>query len=421
MTAVGDIRGTLTDRRAVISLLRRLRSPEGQADPLPVWEEMRSLGDVVPAPWGGYFVTGFDACSQVLRGRNWLVPDFAWQERQPDPERWQAPATREMTRTLPRLNAPTHTCQRRALGNPFDRTTLQAMRPRIAALASGLLDDLGDRLRADGEADFVRTVAEQLPMRTVGEWLGIAPEHFPHILDFTHRQVYAQELLPTKSELAVSAQATLEMRAFFTELVRQRRAHPGNDVLTGWIHHWDARYPDDRAAADQVVYDLTMFITIASLETTAVLLTNAVWFLTQEPSRAAWLRRHPEHIDDAIEETLRYDPPVVVNSRIAADDTVLAGVPLAKDTTVHVLYGSAAHDPRRNERPHVFDILRNGSHLAFGGGAHYCLGAALARLEARELLGQVLERFPTLRPAAPPVYDTSRVVFRRVSSLKVTT
>ncbi|CAL9351522.1 hypothetical protein SUDANB176_00485 [Streptomyces sp. enrichment culture] len=421
MTAVGDIRGTTTDRRAVISLLRRLRSAEGQADPLPVWEEMRSLGDVVPAPWGGYFVTGFDACSQVLRGRNWLVPDFAWQERQPDPERWQAPATREMTRTLPRLNAPAHTCQRRALGNPFDRTTLQAMRPRIAALASGLLDDLEDRLRADGEADFVRTVAEQLPIRTVGEWLGIAPEHFAHILDFTHRQVYAQELLPTKSELAVSARATLEMRAFFTELVRQRRAHPGNDVLTGWIHHWDAQYPDDRAAADQVVYDLTMFITIASLETTAVLLTNAVWFLTREPSLAAWLRRHPEHIDDAIEETLRYDPPVVVNSRIAADDTVLAGVPIAKDTTVHVLYGAAAHDPRRNERPHVFDILRNGAHLAFGGGAHYCLGAALARLEARELLGQVLERFPTLRPAAPPEYDTSRVVFRRIASLKVTT
>ncbi|GAA3506440.1 cytochrome P450 [Streptomyces prasinosporus] len=421
MTAVGDIRGTTTDRRAVISLLRRLRSDEGQANPLPVWEELRSMGDVVRAPWGGYFVTGFDACSQVLRGRNWLVPDFAWQERQPDPERWRALATQEMTRTLPRLNAPAHTCQRRALGNPFDRTTLQAMRPRVAALASGLLDDLEDRLRGGGEADFVRTVAEQLPIHTVGDWLGIGPEHFAHILDFTHRQVYAQELLPTKSELAVSARATLEMRAFFTDLIRQRRARPGNDVLTGWIHHWDAQYPDDRAAADQVVYDLTMFITIASLETTSVLLANAVWFLTQEPSRAAWLRRHPQHIDEAIEETLRYDPPIHVNSRIAADDTVLAGVPIAKDTTVHVLYGSAAHDPRRNEQPHVFDIRRNGGHLTFGGGAHYCLGAALARLEARELLGQVLERFPTLRPTAPPEYDTSRVVFRRVTSLKVTT
>ncbi|GAA2263759.1 cytochrome P450 [Streptomyces atrovirens] len=420
MTAVGDIRGTINDRRAVISLLRRLRSGEGQADPLPVWAEMRALGDVVRAPWGGYFVTGFEACSQVLRGRNWLVPDFAWQERQPDPGRWQAPATREMTRTLPRLNAPTHTCQRRALGNPFDRSALEGLRPRVAALASGLLDGLEERLRADGEADFVTTVAEQLPLLTVGDWLGIPPEHYAHILDFTHRQVYAQELLPTKSELAVSARATLEMRTYFTELIRQRRARPGDDVLTGWIHHWDARYPDDRAAADQVIYDLTMFITIASLETSAVLLANTVWFLTRDPSRAAWLRRHPGHIDDAVEETLRYDPPVVVNSRVAADDTVLAGTPIAKDTTVHVLYGAAAHDPRRNPDPHLFDIRRGGGHLTFGGGAHYCLGAALARLEARELLTQVLERFPTLRPLAPPAYDTSRVVFRRITSLKVT-
>ncbi|MFJ5559244.1 cytochrome P450 [Streptomyces sp. NPDC093250] len=420
MTAVGDIRGTTTDRRAVISLLRRLRSGEGQANPLPVWEELRALGDVVRAPWGGYFVTGFAACSQVLRGRNWLVPDFAWQDRQPDPDRWQAPATREMTHTLIRLNAPAHTCQRRALGNPFDRGALETLRPRIAALASGLLDDLEERLRTDGAADFVETVSEQLPMRTVGDWLGIPEEHFAHILDFTHRQVYAQELLPTKSELAVSAGATLEMRAFFTELIRQRRKSPGDDALTGWIHYWDARYPDDRAAADRVLYDLTMFITIASLETTAVLLTNVVWLLTGEPSRADWLRRNPQHIDDAIEETLRYDPPVWLNSRVAAEDTVLAGTPVAKDTTVHVLYGSAAHDPRRNPDPHVFDIRRGGGHLTFGGGAHYCLGAGLGRLEARELLAQVLERFPTLRPAAPPSYDTSRIVFRRITSLKVT-
>ncbi|MGV9251146.1 cytochrome P450 [Streptomyces sp. NPDC003697] len=420
MTAVGDIRGTTTDRRAVISLLRRLRSDEGQADPHPVWAEFRALGDVVPAPWGGYFVTGFDACSQVLRGRNWLAPDFAWQERRPDPERWQAPATREMTRTLSRLNAPVHTCQRRALGNLFDRRTLEALRPAITAHVTRLLDDLGRRLREDGEADFVSTVSERLPIHTVGGWLGIPAEHYPHILGFTHRQVHAQELLPTKSELAVSAQATLEMRAFFTDLVRRRRAQHGNDVLTGWIHDWDARYPDDRAAADQVLYDLTMFITIASLETTATLLTNAVWFLTQDPARAGWLRRHPEHIDDAIDEVLRYDPPIHLNSRVAADDTVLAGVPVARDTMVHVLYGAANHDPRRNDRPEVFDIRRGGSHLTFGGGAHYCLGAALARLEARLLLTQLLERFSTLRPTAPPAY-APRMVFRRVTSLKVTT
>ncbi|GGW12181.1 cytochrome P450 [Streptomyces libani subsp. rufus] len=420
MTAVGVISGTRPDRRAVIPLLRRLRSDEGQADPLPVWEELRALGDVVPAPWGGYFVTGFEACSQVLRGRNWRVPDFDWQERQTDSARWREPATREMTRTLSRLNPPEHTVQRRALGNLFDRGTLETLRPRIADHVTRLLDRLDAHLRAHGRADFVPLVADQLPVHTVGHWLAVPAEHYPRILDFTHRQVHAQELLPTKTQLALSAGATAEMRDFFARLLADRRAHPGNDVLSGWIRHWDTQFPDDRAAADRMLYDLTMFITIASLETTATLLANAVWFLTRDPARADWLRRHPGHLDGAIDETLRYDPPIHLNSRYAAEDTVLAGVPLAKDTTVHVLYGAANHDPRRNADPHVFDIRRKGAHLTFGGGAHYCLGSALARLEARLLLTQLLERFPGLRPTAAPTY-APRMVFRRVTSLEVTT
>ncbi|OIK07301.1 cytochrome P450 [Streptomyces monashensis] len=420
MTAVGDIRGTTTDRRAVISLLRRLRSGEGQANPLPVWAGLRALGDVVPAPWGGFFVTGFDACNQVLRGRNWLVPDFAWQQRQPDTRRWHAPATQEMTRTLSRLNAPAHTSQRRALGNLFDRRTLEVMEPQITAHVTRLLDRLDDELRTRGEADFAAVVGEQLPLHTVGRWLAVPEEHYPRILSFTHRQVHAQELLPTKSELAVSAKATLEMRAFFTRLISERRARPGDDVLSGWIRYWDAVHAGDRTAADQILYDLTMFVTIASLETTATLLANAVWLLTGEPARAERLRRHPEDLDDAIDEVLRYDPPIHLNSRVAADDTVLAGVPIARDTTVHVLYGAANHDPRRNPEPHVFDIRRRGGHLTFGGGAHYCLGAALARLEARVLLTELLRRFPALRPTGPPVY-APRMVFRRAASLKVTT
>ncbi|MEV6024038.1 cytochrome P450 [Streptomyces sp. NPDC052036] len=424
MTAVDDISGidgTTIDRRAVISVLRRLRSTDGQHTPLPVWAELRALGDVVPAPWGGYFITGFEACSQVLRGRNWLVPDIAWQERQPDPERWQALATQEMSHVLSRLNAPVHTRQRRALGNLFDRHTLDGMRPDIEEHVDQLLDDLDARLRAHGEADFVAAVSEQLPVRTVGRWLGIPPEDYAHVLDITHRQVHAQELLPTKTQLDLSAEATLQLRTYFTDLVRQRRARPGNDVVSGWIRHWDAEMPDDREAADRLLYYLTMFITIASLETSATLLSVAVRLLLEDPARWAWLRRHPEHIDDAIDEALRYDPPIHLNSRVAADDTVLGGVPIARDTMVHVLYGAANHDPRRNEDPHAFDILRRDrGHLTFGGGAHYCLGAALARLEAQTLLTRLLNRFPTLRLTAGPSY-APRMVFRRVTSLKVTT
>lgn len=250
------------------------------------------MGDVVRAPWNAYFVTGFDTCSEVLRGRNWLAPDFAWQERQADTERWDAVATQEMTKTLSRLNAPEHTCQRRSLGNLFDRSTIQRLTPQVEEHVTRLLDELADKLRW-GETDFVSTVSEQLPISTIGSWLGVPPEDYSHILEITHNQVHAQELLPTKSELAVSAEATVRLRSYFTDMVKQRRANPGNDVLTGWIHTWDAMEPD-REAADEILYRLTMFVTIASLETTATLLSTMVGLLLRSPAGGRGSRSTPD-------------------------------------------------------------------------------------------------------------------------------
>ncbi|MGW0855615.1 cytochrome P450 [Streptomyces sp. NPDC002690] len=377
------------------------------------------MGDVVPAPWGGYFVTGFDSANQVLKGRGWLAPDFAWQERQEDAGRWDAVATQEMTKTLARLNAPEHTCQRRSLGNLFDRTTIERLTPQVEEHARQLLDDLAAALEGGDEADFVSLVSDRLPISTIGGWLGIPAEDYDHILEITHNQVHAQELLPTRSELAVSADATAHLRKYFTQLVQERRDQPAHDVLTGWIHTWDAMEPN-REAADEILYRLTMFVTIASLETTATLLSSLVSLLAGDPERWAELRAHPERIDDALEEVLRYDPPIHINTRVAAAETELAGVTIPKDAMVHVMYGAANHDPRRNEDPDTFDIGRRGNHLTFGGGVHYCLGAALARLEARSLLVQLLDRFPDLRVTTPATY-ASRMVFRRVTSLGVHT
>jgi cytochrome P450 len=405
------------DRRTVISLLQRLRSAEGLADPLPIYDELRALGDLVPAPWGGYLVTGFDACNEVLRDRNWLVPDFAWQERQVDTDRWHAPATQEMSRTLSRLNAPEHTRRRRSLGNLFDRQALQDLALRIDADVTRLLDDLEHRIRDFGTGDLVALVSEQLPISTVGHWLDIPSADYPHLLEITHNQVHAQELLPTKSQLAVSADATVHLRRYFTGLVRERRRRPGEDVLSRWISTWDQLEPD-RAAADQALYELTMFVTIASLETTATLLSTMVWLLLRTPGLWGWLRDHPAHIDAAIDEALRYDPPVRLNSRVAGLDTAVAGVPIPKDTMVYVMYGSANHDPRRNRNPRAFEILRGGTNLSFGGGMHYCLGSALARLESRSLLGQMLRRFPTLQAVGRPSY-AARMVFHRVTSMEI--
>lgn len=416
MTSVGERVDISSDRRAVVSLMRRLRSPEGQANPAGIYDALHAMGDVVPAPWNAYLVTGYEACSQVLRGRNWLALDAAWQERQPENYRWHNRASSDMNKTLTRLNAPDHPLQRRCLGNLFGRDTMNTLTDQVEKDVGRLLDGLSDAL-AHGEADYADLVGERLPISTVGGWLGIPAESHPKLVRLAHVQAYSQELLPSPVQLADACDASAELWDFFAALVDERRAAPADDTVSHWIRDLDAAEPD-REVVDEMLRALTFFIALASLETTATYLSSMVWQLLREPGRWSWLADHPEHIDHALEEVLRYDPPIRFNTRYAQEDIVLAGVPIPKDSMVHVMYGAASHDPRRNEDPHSFDMLRQGSHLSFGAGSHYCMGPALARLEARALLVGLLKRFPGLRVTSPPVYEP-RMAIRRVASMGV--
>ncbi|MFB4197395.1 cytochrome P450 [Streptomyces carpaticus] len=236
----------------------------------------------------------------------------------------------------------------------------------------------------------------------------------------THGQAYAQELLPSASQLAIANAATLGLREYFTGLIAERRTTLGDDVLSGWIRTWDELEPD-RDAADETLYYLAMFIVIAALETTSTVLSSMIWTLDQHPDQLALLRRNPDLVSQAVEEALRYDPPVHVTTRAAGEDMELRGVPISRDQLIHIMIASANHDPARNEDPGTFDLRRQGgrlTHLAFGGGIHYCIGAGLARLEANLLLDRVVRRFPTLRVSAPPEWEP-RVAFRRVRALHV--
>ncbi|MFJ6752649.1 MULTISPECIES: cytochrome P450 [unclassified Streptomyces] len=407
----------LTDRRAVVRLFSRLRTPEGQANTAPFYAELRSMGDVVPAPWGGHLVTSFGLCDRILRNKAWLVPDSKWRAQQGDATRWSAASSREMSRTLPGLNAPHHTRVRRSVGNMFDRKSLDIIKISVERSTEALLDQLAENLR-EGEADFGSLVSEELPVVVIGQWLGIPTADYPMLRSLTHDQVFAQELLPSASQLALSDAATQQLREYFVELVQQRRRAPGGDPISAWIDAWDAIEPD-REAADEAVYSLALFVVLAALETTATLLSTMVWLVTEHPLQMGWLRAHPQYIPEAVEEVLRYDSPTHVVSRIAGEDTTLAGVRVYKDQMVHLMVGAANHDPAQHVDPDVFDVRRKASHLSFSSGVHYCLGAALARLEATTLLTALLRRFPGLRVAGTPDW-APRVAFRRLMTLPVT-
>ncbi|MGY0022030.1 cytochrome P450 [Streptomyces sp. YJ-C3] len=404
------------DRRAAVSLFSRLRTAKGQADPFPVYAELAARGEVSPAPWGGSLVTGFDTCDQVLRSREWLEPDARWRERQGAGTRWNAPSSREMGNTLPALNPPDHTRVRRAAGG-FDRTTIQDLGRTVEQVTDRLLDGLVEQLR-EGEADFAALVSEELPVATVGHWLGLPAADWPRLRTLTHEQVFTQELLPSATQLARSDAATAELRSYFVDLVRNRRARPGDDPVSRWIQAWDAIEPD-RAEADEQVYLLALFVVLAALETTSTLLTTMALRLVEHRERWNLITTCPDLVPAFVEESLRHDPPTHVISRVASRDTILGGVEIRRDEMVHLMVAAAHRDPARHSDPDRFDPLRKPAHLAFSGGIHYCLGAPLARLEAQTLLRRLTQRLPRLTLVRPPAW-APRVAFRHPMNLDVT-
>ncbi|MEU2900339.1 cytochrome P450 [Streptomyces sp. NPDC001273] len=404
-----------TDRRATISLFSRLRTGDGQADPFPFYEELRARGAVSPAPWGGLLVTSYSLCEQVLRSGTWLEPDARWREQQGARTRWSAPSSREISHTLPALNPPEHTRVRRSAGT-FDRGTIDRIGSRVTHIVDRLLDGVHERIQA-GEADFAALVSEELPVATIGDWLRLPSADWPRLRELTHDQVFTQELLPNASQLARSDTAMAQLRTYFLSLVRERRRHPGDDPVSHWIDTWDQIEPD-QDKADEAVYFLALFVLLAALETTSTLLSTMTLRLVEDPGRWTRLLQQPDLVPSFVEESLRHDPPTHVISRIAAQDTFLAGTAVAAGEMVHLMVGAAHRDPERYSRPDVFDPERNPSHLAFSWGIHYCLGAPLARLEAQTLLRHTITRLPRLtlvrRPAQAP-----RVAFRRLLNLDV--
>lgn len=405
---------TVSDRRTLVSLISRLRTSDGQANPFPIYEKLTAMGEVIPAPWGGQLVTSYRLCHRILRDKSWKVPDNDWRTGQQDAKRWSAPASQQMGATLPMQNPPHHTRIRKSLGNPFGPGSLDTLRPAIETAVERLVDRFTDELR-QGPSDFCAVVSEELPVIAAGEWMGLPSSDYGLLRSLAHDQVHTQELFPTPSQLALSDASTAELRRYFTEVIQKRRREPGEDLISSWLRTWDTLEPDqDRA--DEAVHSLAFFMVLAALETTSHVLASTGRLLLPDSRQMDWLSGHPEHIPDAIEEVLRYDPPIHMISRVASEETELGGVLVREGEMVQLMTGAAQHDPVQYADPQTFDVRRRAPHLAFGGGLHYCLGNGLARLEATAVLTALLRRSIRLRISAPPRW-APRVAFRHMTSL----
>ncbi|MEU0743698.1 cytochrome P450 [Streptomyces sp. NPDC006134] len=303
---------------------------------------------------------------------------------------------------------PQHTRLRGLVSRAFTMRRVERLAPRIQRIT----DDLLDAMLPHGRADLVESFAYPLPISVICELLGV-----PEMDRDAFRKMSTETVAPTSAESEHDAIARLA--AYLTDLIEDKRcAGPGDDLLSDLIRI--TTEDGDRLSPGEL-RGMAYVLLIAGHETTVNLITNTVLTLLRHPDRLAALRADTSLTDAVVEEVLRYEGPVEnATFRYAAQPLEIGGVPIAQGEAVMIGLAAAGRDPGRYPGPDRFDLHRETrGHLAFGHGIHYCLGAPLARLEARTAIRTLLERAPDLALDGPPGEWLPGMLIRGVRSLPV--
>ncbi|WP_426568209.1 cytochrome P450 family protein [Streptomyces canus] len=303
---------------------------------------------------------------------------------------------------------PQHTRLRSLVSRAFTMRRVEALRPRVQQIT----DDLLDAMLPRGRADLVESFAYPLPITVICELLGV-----PEIDRAAFREMSTEVVAPTGADHGHDA--FVRLGAYLAELIEDKRcAGPGGDLLSDLIR--TTAEDGDRLSAEEL-RGMAFLLLIAGHETTVNLITNAVHALLTHPDQLAAVRADPALLDGVVEETLRWEGPVEnATYRFAVEPLEIAGVTIEKGDPVLIGLASADRDALRYPDPDHYDVRRDPrGHLAFGHGIHYCLGAPLARLEARTALRSLLDRAPGLTPDGPPGEWLPGMLMRGMRSLPV--
>jgi cytochrome P450 len=307
---------------------------------------------------------------------------------------------------------PDHTRLRALVNKAFTPRAVERLAPRIRRIIGELLDPV-----AGGEGfDLIEAFAGPLPVIVIAEMLGIDPADRDDFKRWSELDVRTFNPFLSDEERATVSSALGERDAYLRRVLARRRAEPREDLLSALIAAEEA---GDRLDDDEIV-TMCELLLVAGNVTTTDLIGNGVWILLRHPAELDKLRADPSLIDNAVEEILRFESPVVQSVRIPTADFAIRGCPVRRGESVVVFLTAANRDPEVYPEPDRFDVTRRDvHHQSFGGGVHFCLGAPLARLEARLAIGALLERFPHLRLADESPVWRGLPVFRGLAKLRV--
>jgi len=385
--------------------------PATRSDPFPTHDRIRSQGRLVRGKLS-YVSASHAACKQVLRSDDFRTGSPATR-LPPVVERMAAWSRRPRALgpveapSLLAVEPPEHTRYRRLVSTVFTARAVESLRERVQDTAEHLLDGLDHAARA-GPVDLVAAYCSQLPLTVIAEILGVPAQDRARVLEFGHGAAPSLDVGLTWREFR---QVDAALHAFDTWLgdhLERLRRNPGSDLLSQLVTVEE----EGQRLNEGELRATAGLLLAAGFETTVNLLGSGTELLLRHPAQLAVLREHPALWSNAVEEVLRFESPVQVTARVAQRDTAVLGVPVRAGRMVATMLSGANRDPAVFTDPHRFDVRRANAreHLSFSAGRHFCLGAALARIEGEVGLRSLFERFPDLALAPGAQRRATRVL-----------
>jgi cytochrome P450 len=350
----------------------------------------REKSPIVHTSDGGLYLLRYRQIDEVLKSSNFLAADLLGMmglDSGPVWEWWQ--------RLMFSNNDPVHGRLRRLVTSAFTPRRIERERESVALIVEKLLGDALER----GETDVMTTVAHHLPSQVMADLFRIPESDREGFVDWTTDIGLAFGAASDSGVRRRVEDALANLDAYVGDLIRGRRGNPGDDLLSELIK---VEEEGERLSTRELI-DLVENLLFAGHDTTRGSIGALLWLLIRNPDDFAAIRQDPTLISGAVEESLRYEAITFSTCRAAARDTEIAGMPIPAGTPVGLCLPSASRDPAEYDRPDVFDIRRASPHPpTFGAGAHYCIGAALARLELQELLSGVVRMTRDVTAADEP-------------------
>jgi cytochrome P450 len=386
-------------------------------DPYGQYRRLRELRPVHQSPLGPWTLTRYDDCSRLLRDPTLSVQEENSAYSGRDAMFAEAGLERRNrgSHAILNIDPPDHTRIRRLVGKAFTPRRVEALVPSVQTLVDAMLDAAAQR----GAMDVIADLAFPLPFAVISEMLGMPDADRHQLREWSHTLVMSLEPLTAPEDVPRLMDASDHMIEHVEAAIEWKRREPADDLLSALIA---VEEEGDRLTTDEL-RDQVILLFVAGHETTVNLIGNGTLALLRNPDQLAVVRGDPTVMGNGIEELLRYDSPVQFTRRIALQPLEIDGQHIEPGSFIFTILGAANHDPAhfgptcdqldltRREAPH---------HISFGGGIHHCLGAVLARTEARIAIGSLVARFPGLELATDTPAWNGRVVLRGLDTLPVT-